>query len=210
MLEGFSEQVQALLGLGADVSDVSAVQMSLRTIVIYVITLVLVRLGSKRFLSEASAFDVIVSIMLGSVMSRAINGSAPLLPTLAAGAVLLGLHWLFTYLAFRTDWFGSIVKGNPVLLIKDGEVQQQGMRRAGITENDLTQALRLQTNQTDPAQVQRAFLERNGTISIVPYAREPDIVDVAVKDGVQTVRIELARSSRSAHSPQEQEGLSNV
>jgi hypothetical protein len=47
--------------------------------------------------------------MLGSIMSRAINGSAPLVPTLLAGAVLLGLHWLFALLAVHTSWFvGSV------------------------------------------------------------------------------------------------------
>src|SRR3712207_3456770 len=87
-------QLQAFLGYGRDVSDVNALQMALRTMIIYAVTLVLIRLGSKRFLSQATAFDVIVGIMLGSVMSRAINSSAPLVPTLAAGVALVGMHWL--------------------------------------------------------------------------------------------------------------------
>jgi uncharacterized membrane protein YcaP (DUF421 family) len=150
-----------------------------------------VRLASKRFLSEATAFDVIVGIMLGSIMSRAMDGSAPFLPTLLTAAVLLGLHWLFALLAYHTSWFGTLVKGERVLLIKDGEIQPAGMRRGSITEADLAQALRIQTNQTDPARVRRAYLERNGQISIVSYRREPRIVTVAVEDGVQTIRIEL-------------------
>ena len=104
--------------------------MALRTVVIYAARLLLIRLGSKRFLSQASAFDVIVGIMLGSVMSRAINGSAPLFATRGAGVMLIGLHRLFAVQALRASWFGSIVKGNPVLLIKDGRVEQQGVRRA--------------------------------------------------------------------------------
>lgn len=64
-----------LLGLGLDVADVSPLQMALRTVLIYTATLAIVRVGSKRFLSRATAFDAIVAIMLGSIMSRAINGS---------------------------------------------------------------------------------------------------------------------------------------
>jgi uncharacterized membrane protein YcaP (DUF421 family) len=105
--------------------------------------------------------------------------------------VLLGLHWLFALLAYHTSWFGTLVKGERVLLIKDGEIQPAGMRRGSITEADLAQALRIQTNQTDPARVRRAYLERNGQISIVLYRREPRIATVAVEDGVQTIRIEL-------------------
>ncbi len=191
MLQGVWEHLQTLLGLGRDVGEVNAGQMALRALLIYGVTLALVRLGSKRFLSEATAFDVIVAIMLGSVMSRAINGSAPFVPTVLAGVVLLGLHWLFAVLAFHTSWFGSLVKGDPVLLIKDGTIQRQGMRRGSVSSQDLAQALRLQTNQTDPAAIQLAYLERNGQISFVPYQREPRIVDVSVADGVQTVRVKL-------------------
>ena len=191
MLQAVWEHLQTLLGLGRDVGEVNAGQMALRAILIYGFTLAIVRLGSKRFLSEATAFDVIVAIMLGSVMSRAINGSAPFVPTVLAGVVLLGLHWLFAVLAFHTSWFGSLVKGDPVLLIKDGTVQRQGMRRGSVSSQDLAQALRLQTNQTDPATIQLAYLERNGQISFVPYQREPRIVDVSVADGVQTVRVKL-------------------
>ena len=191
MLQTIVEQIQAFLGYERDVGDVNALQMALRTLIIYAVTLVLIRLGSKRFLSEATAFDVIVGIMLGSVMSRAINGSAPLFPTLLAGVVFVSLHWSFAALAFHTNWFGSLVKGNPVLLIKDGKIQQQGVRQAALSTHDLIQALRLQAQATDPAKIQLAYLERNGNISVIPCKSEPRIVNVSVADGVQTVRIEL-------------------
>ncbi len=191
MLQMIVDQIQAFLGYERDVGDVNAIQMALRTMLIYAVTLVLIRLGSKRFLSEATALDVIVGIMLGSVMSRAINGSAPLFPTLLAGLVFIGLHWSLTALAFHTSWFGSLVKGNPVLLIKDGKIQQQGVREAGLSSQDLEQALRLQAQQTDASKVQLAYLERKVAISVIPCKQEPRIVDVSVADGVQTVRIEL-------------------
>lgn len=169
MVEAVVEQLQGLLGLGRDVADLDAVQMVLRTGVVYAFTLAIVRLGSKRFLGKATAFDVIVAIMLGSVMSSAINGSAPFFPTLMSGVALVGLHWLFATLTFHTDWFGSLVKGNPVLLVKDGNIQQEGMRQASLSTRDLDEALRLQGMAPDPSKVQLAYLERNGRISIVPF-----------------------------------------
>lgn len=60
MLQAIWEQFQTLLGLGRDVEDVDAVQMALRTIIIYVCSLVIIRIGSKRFLTQASAFDIVV------------------------------------------------------------------------------------------------------------------------------------------------------
>jgi uncharacterized membrane protein YcaP (DUF421 family) len=108
--------------------------MALRAIIVYVVTLAIVRLGSKRLMGKATAFDVILGIMIGSVMSRGINGSAGLVPTLAGGAVLVALHGLFAVLAYRTSWFGDYVKGRPVLLVEDGRVRPEGMRAASLTE----------------------------------------------------------------------------
>jgi uncharacterized membrane protein YcaP (DUF421 family) len=191
MLQAVWEHVRGLLGLGSDTGDIGAIGTALRTILIYGFTLALIRLGSKRFLSKATAFDVIVAIMLGSVMSRAIDGSTPFFATMLAGVVLLGLHWLFATLAYRTEWFGSYVKGERVLLIEDGKIRREGMRRGSITRDDLTQAIRLKTNQTDPAKIELAYLERDGQISVIPFKGEPRVLDVSVEDGVQTVRIEL-------------------
>ena len=192
MFEILGEQIHLLLGLGSDIRDVDAAQMALRTVVVYIFTLAIVRVSSKRFLGETTAFDFIVSIMLGSIMSRAVNGSAPFGPTLAAGVVLLLMHWLFALLAFHSRLFGFIVKGDAILLIKDGVAQPEGMRRAHITENDLTGALRIHTNQTDPTRVKLAYMERNGQISIIANEREPRFVTLSVEEGVQTVRIEMA------------------
>jgi uncharacterized membrane protein YcaP (DUF421 family) len=111
MLQAIWQQFQIFLGLELDVTNVNALQMALRTIIIYGFTLAILRLGSKRFLGQASAFDTIVAIMLGSIMSRAINGSAPFFPTLIVGIVLIGMHWLIAVLAFHIDWFGPLVRG---------------------------------------------------------------------------------------------------
>ncbi len=114
--------------LGSDTGSIGPLATALRTIIIYGFTYAIIRLGSKRFLSKATAFDVSVAIMLGSVLSRAIDGSTPFFTTLLAGAVLLGMHWLFAQLAYKTSWFGSYVKGEPVRLIEDGKIQPEGMR----------------------------------------------------------------------------------
>ena len=110
MIHSTGNQIQLLLGLDLDVGDVNSMQMTFRAIAIYAFMLVLVRMGSRCFLIKATPFDVVVAIMLGSIMSRAINGSAPFLPTVVASAALIGLHWLFAVLAVETS-FGPLVKG---------------------------------------------------------------------------------------------------
>jgi uncharacterized membrane protein YcaP (DUF421 family) len=191
MLPTIWEVIQSLFGFGRSGGDLNALQMVLRTVLVYAFTLAIVRLGSKRFLSHATAFDTVVGIMLGSIMSRAIDGSSPFFRTLLAGAALVGMHWLIAALSLHFDWLGTLVKGHSILLIKDGKLQTKGLRAARLSEHDLKQALRMQNNHTDPANIKSAHLERSGSISVIPFPNEPQIVDVAIADGVQTVRIEL-------------------
>ena len=160
--------------------------MALRAIIIFAFTLVIVRLGSKRFLDKGTAFDFIVAIMLGSITS-----STPFLPTLTAGAVLIGAHWLLVVLAFHLSWLGPLVKGNPFLLIKDGIIQWRGMRRGSISKHDLAENLRLNGKLTDLSKVRLSYLERDGDISVLPKKHQPSILDVSVDNSIQTIRIEL-------------------
>lgn len=163
---------------------------AVRTVLVYAFALAAVRLGSKRFLSQASAFDVVVAIMLGSIMSRAVEGSRSFGPSLLSGAILIAVHWLLAALTARLDWFGPLVKGKRTLLVRDGRVDREAMRQSGVSDRDLEQAIRLQAGETEPSRVRLAYLERDGSISVIA-AREPVILDVQVRDGVQTLRVKL-------------------
>ena len=156
--------------LGAHVSanNLSIGQIVLRAIFVLMVWLIIVRLADRRLLGKYSAFDVVLAVMLGSVLSRAINGSAPLWGALAAAAVLVAMHWVLSFLSFRWHAFGHLVKGSPRTLIVDGKVYEDELRRNFITSHDLGEMLRLQGRIDDPAQARLATLERNGQISAIP------------------------------------------
>jgi uncharacterized membrane protein YcaP (DUF421 family) len=166
-METFWAQLQSLLDLSGEPRGIDAGSMALRTIIVYAFTLLIVRLGSRRLLARPSAFDAIVGIMVGSIMSRAINGDAPFVPTLAAGVILLVVHWVFAAAAVRVHWISATVKGTRIPLIRDGKVLRKGMRRAQITDDDLAEALRLQIHDDDPSRVAAAYMERSGEISVI-------------------------------------------
>jgi uncharacterized membrane protein YcaP (DUF421 family) len=153
--------------LGLDDGDLVSRHMIARAVVVFAFAVLIVRLGKKRFISENTAFDVILGVMLGSVLSRAITGQSPFAPTLVAALVLVGLHWLFARIAFRSDRFGTLIKGSTRLLVSDGKVDWDAMRRSNLSRNDLLEALRLRANLTDWEQVREARLERNGEISVI-------------------------------------------
>ncbi len=189
MLEAIWEGIAQALGLG--VEDLGAWQMALRALVVYIATLLMVRLGEKRFLGKNTAFDIILGIILGSVVSRAINGSAPFFPTLVAGFVLVGLHWLFSVLSFRSDHFGTLIKGSTRTIVKDGEIMWTAMRKSHLSKDDLLGALRTEASISAPEEVKEARLERSGKISVIRHDRQAKVVETFVADGVQIVRIEI-------------------
>lgn len=129
--------VSRALGLGLEAKNINVWQMSLRAVVVFVASIVMLRLGNKRFMGKHTTLDVMLGIVFGSVVSRAINGNAPFFPTLAAALVLVLLHWTLAAIAFRSHGFGKLVKGHDRVLIKDGELQWDEMKRSHVTEGDL-------------------------------------------------------------------------
>jgi uncharacterized membrane protein YcaP (DUF421 family) len=180
------------LGIGLDPKTFNVLQVSLRAFVIYLGGLAILRVGENRFLGKFTAFDIILGFILGGILSRAINGSGPLFPTLIATSLLVGLHFVLSRTSFYSRRFGEMVKGPAALLVKDGEIQWEGMRRKSLSQRDLEQALRLKASLENCDQVKEAWFERNGDISVIKMKSEPKVVEISVRDGVQTVRIEIA------------------
>jgi uncharacterized membrane protein YcaP (DUF421 family) len=164
-MESFWSGISGALGL--EQQELSLSQMALRAVVVYVFGVIMVRLGEKRFIGKFSAFDVIMGIMLGSIISRAITTASGFIPTLAAAFVLIGMHYAFALLAYRFDWFGDLVKGSARTLVLDGEIQWDAMRHGHISEKDLKSALRENAKLDDVSRVRRALLERSGNISAI-------------------------------------------
>jgi uncharacterized membrane protein YcaP (DUF421 family) len=181
------ETINFILGLNTSLEDIAAWQMATRTIVIYVVTVLIARVAGQRFFGQHTAFDVVLGIILGSVLSRAINGTAPFFETIIAGVILIVLHVLFATLTFYSHSFGLIFKGQPYQLVKDGEIVWNSMRHSRISEKDLMAAVRL-NHLTSIDQVKEAYLERSGQISVIP---RPYVVEVGVQPGVQTIRVDI-------------------
>src|SRR5207237_7710625 len=111
-----------LLGLGTDQKDLTFTQVALRGVIVFIVTLIMVRLGHKRSLSRKTAFDAVLLVILASVLSRAINGSAAFFSTLGGGFVLVFLHRLLAFIAYHSHWFGCLIKGEAEVIVENGEM----------------------------------------------------------------------------------------
>lgn len=182
--------LQNSLGYGDAETSISAGEAALRALVTYAVVILALRAGAKRAMGKNTAFDLILAIMLGSVVSRGITGNAPLGTSLVAGVVLIGAHWLLATVAFHWSRFGTVVKGRSRELVREGRVLDGAMRRSHISRLDLEEAMR-HGGAEGLDEVVTAYLERDGRISVVHDRKEPRVVDVRVEEGVQTVRLEL-------------------
>jgi Predicted membrane protein len=159
--------LETLLGLSVEPKDLTFVQISLRGIIVFLATVAMVRLGHKRSLSRKTPFDAVLLVILASVLSRAINGSAAFFATLGGGVVLVLLHRLFAHLAYYSHGFGILVKGKPDTIVRDGQCDFPTMRRNHVSIHDLEEDMRLNGHLDDLSKVRLARVERSGDISFI-------------------------------------------
>jgi uncharacterized membrane protein YcaP (DUF421 family) len=156
-----------LLGPDGKATELTLFNISLRGFIIFIVGLALVRIGDRRSLAEKTAFDTIFIVLVGSMLSRAINGTAPFFTTIVAGLALMIVHRLFAFAAFRSHWFGKIIKGQPMTLVRNGEIDWDEMKQALVSKHDLDEDLHLDAKTEDVSTIKIARLERSGDISFI-------------------------------------------
>jgi uncharacterized membrane protein YcaP (DUF421 family) len=166
-MNAFSNYLGPLLGLGYEAKDLTFVQISLRAVIVFLATLVMVRLGHKRSLARKSAFDVVLIVILASFLARAINGTSPLFSTIGAGFVVVLLNRLLALIAYHSHSFGILIKGRPEIIVENGNLILSTMNRNHISKHDLQEDMHLRAHTDDLSKVRLARVERSGDISFI-------------------------------------------
>ena len=166
-MNAFCNFLGPLLGLGFEAKDLTFIQISLRAVIIFLATLIMVRIGHKRSLARKSAFDAVLIVILASFLARAINGTAPLFETIGAGFVIVLLNRVLALIAYRSHWFGILIKGRPEMIVENGNLISAAMLRNHISIHDLQEDLRLNAQLEDISSIRVARVERSGDISFI-------------------------------------------
>lgn len=133
----------------------------------YPFMLLMVRISGHRTLSQFNAFDFIVTVALGSTLAGVITSqSIALAQGLLAFALLIGLQYVIAKAAKLSPRAESFVNGEPVLLLHEGRMLHQAMRRVRVTEEEVKAAVRAEGH-GDLARVRAVVLETNGNLSVV-------------------------------------------
>jgi uncharacterized membrane protein YcaP (DUF421 family) len=137
-----------------------------RAVLIFVYGLVLVRLSGRRVFGKWAALDIVVSIVIGSNLSRALTGNAPLWGTLAATALLMALHWLLAQGVARSKYFSHLFEGSVIELARGGDYDKSLFLQHAISEGDLSEALR-QAGVERVSETRLIALEPSGKITVL-------------------------------------------
>jgi uncharacterized membrane protein YcaP (DUF421 family) len=129
---------------------------------------ILLRVAGRKAFGKNSALDIVLSIIIGSTLSRALTGNSPMLPALAASTAPVLLHYLLSRASARYRWLDHLAKGQAAEVVRGGKAIEGALRRAEMSDDDLMEAVRLRARKTTLDGVEAAYLERNGELSVIP------------------------------------------
>lgn len=164
--------LQSILGLGVEPKSLNFLQISLRGVIVFIVALIMVRFSDRRSLTKRSPFDILLVVILASVLARPINGSAAFFPTIGGAFVLVLLHRLLAFSSCRLPGLTRVIKGQPWVLVRNGQLQDEVMLRKDVSREDVEEDMRLSAKAEKLDKVKIARLEVNGEISFI--LREAD------------------------------------
>lgn len=146
-------------------------EVLIRTIIIYIFLIIAMRIMGKRMTAQLSIFELAIVVMLGAIIS--IPMQVPdygLLVGIFILMIAVLLHRLINILSLRSFSFEKLTQGEPIILLKNGELQLTEMKRVALSRENLFANLR-SNNVNHLGQVSRIYLEPTGNISIFRFKK---------------------------------------
>jgi len=144
---------------------------------------VLLRASGKRTLAKLNAFDLVVTVSIGSTLATVLlNRSISLSEGVLAFALLIGLQYLVAWLSVRSTRFGNWVKSEPTLLVYEGRILPQALRTQRVTQEEVMASLR-SAGLARPDETTVVVLETDGSLSVVTLPKALDRTDAAALKG---------------------------
>ena len=143
----------------------------LRGVIVYFFVLILLRLTGKRQVGQLAPFDLVLLLILSNAVQNAMNGGDnSVLGGMISAVTLVAVNWIVGVVTFKSKTAERLVEGSPELLVHNGKVAEGALSRAKLTQRELLSALR-EAGCGDIADVRAAFLENDGSISVIPRAK---------------------------------------
>lgn len=156
-----------LLGLHEKAETIAVSQVCWRTLSVFLLAIILLRISGRRTFASNSAVDMVVKFMTGALLSQAILASVPYWLGIVGATTLILLHRVVAYGTYFFPALGRLLHGSPSVLAEGSVINHHELRRASITEDDMLASVRANANIDDLAQAKTVRLEHDGVVSIV-------------------------------------------
>lgn len=155
-----------------------------RTVVLYLVLVLVIRIMGKRQIGEMEPAEFVVTMLVANLASIPMqDGAIPIFTGLVPILTVLGVELVLSWMTMRSVPLRRLLCGKPVILIENGKILQENLRRTRVTLDELTGHLR-EKDVLDVSTVQFAILETDGKLSVFPFPRAKPAV--AAEAGVQT------------------------
>ena len=149
--------------------EISIAEKVLRSFAVYAFLLVAFRITGKRQVGQLTPFDLVVLLVISNVVQNALIGNDNSLGGgLLGAAAILAINYLVVEVSYRSKRARRWLEASPTLLVHNGQVLHDNLRRERLTLDDLMVALR-RSGVAEPHEVRFAVLEDSGGVSVVPY-----------------------------------------
>jgi uncharacterized membrane protein YcaP (DUF421 family) len=153
-------------------------------VMVYPGLIVVLRLSGKRTLAKMNAFDLVVTVALGSTLATILlSRDVSLAEGMAALVLLVVLQLAATWLSVRYRRVRAVLKSEPTLLVRDGLLLEGALRAQRVTDGEIRQAVRSQ-GIGGMEQVAAVVLETDGTLSVIPASQAGQLTALHGVEGI--------------------------
>ena len=156
--------------------------MSVAAFCIYIFTVLITRIAGKRTFAKMSSLDFAVTIAMGSILADAVNNPLDsLMPAFVSLSILALIQVIFAKFRSSSDSFENAISNTPIMLMKDGKIFNENLKRALVSKADLMGKLR-EANVLQLSQVKAVVFETTGDISVLHTTDNTSIDEIIMED----------------------------
>lgn len=175
----------------------------IRTVILYFVVVLVVRIMGKRQIGELQPSELVITLLLSEIIAMPMeNTDIPLISTVVPVLILVSFEIITSAISIKSLKFRFLIQGHPIIIIRDGKLEQKEMKKLRLTIDDVLESLR-QKDVFDISLVSYAIIETNGKMSVMLKPEYETVIreDVGIKkqdSGIPCVVITDGQIERSA------------
>ncbi len=157
----------------------------IRVIILYLVVIIIMRIMGKRQIGQLQPYELAVAIMISELAAVPMqNAGIPIIHGIIPMITILILQLLFSFISLKSVKLRGLICGKPRILIENGKINEENLRKEMYTVNELLEQLRINDN-PNIADVEFAVLETNGQLSVISKSQKrpvnPEDMNISTK-----------------------------